>query len=270
MHELENMLATEMQSRNLKFYIDMKDVSDVKIICDKLRLNQILLNLLSNAMKFTTSGGRIDVRVIERMEKDSDEAIYEFHVKDTGIGMSEEFQRHLFEPFEREQSSTVSGIQGTGLGMTITKNIVEMMSGIISVTSKKDVGTEFTVKLPLKKVSERLEETVLRDEEENTPAAKTSIEGKRILLVEDNDLNREIAAEILDEEGMLIEEAEDGSIALDKLLEKGPGYYSLVLMDIQMPVMDGYTATQAIRSFENKELANIPVNSDDGECFRGR
>lgn len=172
MHELENMLATEMQSRNLKFYIDMKDVSDVKIICDKLRLNQILLNLLSNAMKFTTSGGRIDVRVIERMEKDSDEAIYEFHVKDTGIGMSEEFQRHLFEPFEREQSSTVSGIQGTGLGMTITKNIVEMMSGIISVTSKKDVGTEFTVKLPLKKVSERLEETVLRDEEENTPAAK--------------------------------------------------------------------------------------------------
>lgn len=267
MHELENMLATEMQSRNLKFYIDMKDVSDVKIICDKLRLNQILLNLLSNAMKFTTSGGRIDVRVIERMEKDSDEAIYEFHVKDTGIGMSEEFQRHLFEPFEREQSSTVSGIQGTGLGMTITKNIVEMMSGIISVTSKKDVGTEFTVKLPLKKVSERLEETVLRDEEENTPAAKTSIEGKRILLVEDNDLNREIAAEILDEEGMLIEEAEDGSIALDKLLEKGPGYYSLVLMDIQMPVMDGYTATQAIRSFENKELANIPIIAMTANAF---
>lgn len=267
MHELENMLATEMQSRNLKFYIDMKDVSDVKIICDKLRLNQILLNLLSNAIKFTTSGGRIDVRVIEQMEEDPDEAIYEFHVKDTGIGMSEEFQRHLFEPFEREQSSTVSGIQGTGLGMTITKNMVQMMGGTISVISKKDVGTEFTVQFPLKKVSERQEKTVLREEEENTPAARTSIEGKRILLVEDNDLNREIAVEILNEEGMLVEEAEDGSIALDKLLEKGPGYYSLVLMDIQMPVMDGYTATQAIRSFENKELANIPIIAMTANAF---
>ena len=267
MHELENMLTMEMQSRNLKFYIDMEDVSDVKIICDKFRLNQILLNLLSNAMKFTTSGGRIDVRVIEQMEEDSDEAIYEFHVKDTGIGMSEEFLKHIFEPFEREQSSTVSGIQGTGLGMAITKNIVEMMSGIITVISKKGVGTEFTVQLPLKKVSEIQEETVLREEEENTSAVRTSIEGKRILLVEDNDLNREIAVEILGEEGMLIEEAEDGSIALDKLLEKGPGYYSLVLMDIQMPVMDSYTATQKIRSFENKELANIPIIAMTANAF---
>lgn len=267
MHELENILTMEIQSRNLEFYIDMEDVSDGQIICDKLRLNQILLNLLSNAMKFTMPGGRVSVRVIEKMGKDSDEAIYEFRVKDTGVGMSEEFQRRLFKPFERERNSTVSGIQGTGLGMTITKNIVQMMGGTISVFSKKDVGTEFTVQLPLKKVSAIQKETVLKEEGENTSAVRTSIEGKRILLVEDNDLNREIATEILSEEGMLIEEAEDGSIALDKLLEKGPGYYSLVLMDIQMPVMDGYTATQKIRSLENKELANIPIIAMTANAF---
>ncbi len=173
--------------------------------------------------------------------------------------MSKEFQKHLFEPFERERNSTVSGIQGTGLGMAITKNIVEMMGGTISVVSEKNVGTEFTVWLPVKKVSAGQAETAYGGKEGKTPAARMSIKGKRILLVEDNDLNREIAGEILSEEGLLVEEAEDGNIAVDRLFEKGPGYYDLVLMDIQMPIMDGYTATQAIRSFENKELANIPI-----------
>jgi len=267
MNELENMLTTEIQSRNLQFHIDLKDVSDEKVICDRLRLNQILLNLLGNAMKFTTPGGKISVQVFEKMGRDEDEAIYEFCVKDTGIGMSEEFQKHIFEPFERERSSTVSGIQGTGLGMAITKNIVEMMGGAISVISKKDVGTEFIVRLPMKKVSAGQAETVFREEESNTSASRTSIKGKRILLVEDNDLNREIAGEILGEAGLLVEEAEDGSIALDQLLEKGPGYYSLVLMDIQMPIMDGYTATQAIRAFENKELAKIPIIAVTANAF---
>ncbi len=267
MHELENMLAMEMQSRDLEFHIDMENVLDGKIICDRLRLNQILLNLLGNAMKFTSPGGSISVLVHEKTGKDEDEAIYEFCVKDTGIGMSEEFQKRLFEPFERERTSTVSGIQGTGLGMAITKNIVEMMGGIISVTSKKDVGTEFTVWIPVKKASAREVGTVPRGGEGNAPAAKTSIKGKRILLVEDNELNREIARELLGEAGLLVEEAEDGSIAVDMLLEKDPGYYSLVLMDIQMPIMDGYTATQMIRSFENKELANIPIIAMTANAF---
>jgi len=188
-------------------------------------------------------------------------------VKDTGIGMSEEFQKRLFEPFERERTSTVSGIQGTGLGMAITKNIVEMMGGIISVTSKKGVGTEFTVWLPVKKASARKVETMPRGGEGKALAAQTSIKGKRILLVEDNELNREIAREILGEAGLLVEEAEDGSIAVDMLQEKGPGYYSLVLMDIQMPIMDGYTAAQMIRSFENKELADIPIIAMTANAF---
>ncbi len=267
MHELENMLTMEMQSRNLEFRIDMEAVSDGQIICDKLRLNQILLNLLGNAMKFTEPGGKISVRVAEKTGKDEEQAIYEFCVKDTGIGMSEEFQKRLFEPFERERSSTVSGIQGTGLGMAITKNIVEMMGGAISVISKKDVGTEFTVRLPVKKVSAAQAEAMPGGEGDNTPAIRTSIKGKRILLAEDNDLNREIAGEILGEAGLLVEEAEDGSIALDKLLEKGPGYYSLVLMDVQMPIMDGYAATQAIRGLENKDLANIPIIAMTANAF---
>jgi len=266
MHELENMLTTEIQSRNLEFHIDVEGVPDGQIICDRLRLNQIMLNLLGNAVKFTTPGGRISVQVLEKTGKDEDKAIFEFRVKDTGIGMSEEFQKRLFEPFERERNSTASGIQGTGLGMAITKNIVEMMGGTISVISKKDVGTEFTVRLPVKKVSAGGAETV-SGERDNGPAIKTSIRGKRILLVEDNDLNREIAGEILGEAGLFVEEAEDGSIAIEKLLEKDPGYYSLVLMDIQMPIMDGYTATQVIRSLENKELANIPIIAMTANAF---
>jgi len=267
MHELKKMLAMEMQSRNLEFNIDMEDVVDGQIICDRLRLNQIFLNLLGNAMKFTAPGGSISVKVTEKPEKDGDKAIYEFRVKDTGIGMSEEFQKHIFEPFERERSSTVSGVQGTGLGMAITKNFVEMMNGTISVVSKKDVGTEFILHLPVKKASVTQAETVSKEEEKNIQTVRMSMEGKRILLVEDNDLNREIARKILGESGLLVEEAEDGSIALDKLLEMGPGYYSLVLMDIQMPIMDGYTATQEIRRFENKELANIPIIAMTANAF---
>jgi len=267
MHELENMLTAEIHSRKLEFYIDMEDVSDVQVICDRLRLNQILLNLLGNAVKFTKPGGRISVQIFEKMGKDVDKAIFEFCVKDTGIGMSEEFQKSLFVPFERERNSTASGIQGTGLGMAITKNIVEMMGGTISVISEKDVGTEFIVRLPLKKVSAGQAETAFRRGENNMPADRTDMKGKRILLVEDNDLNREIAREILSEAGLLVDEAEDGSIAIDKLLEKGPGYYSLVLMDVQMPVMDGYTATQEIRSLENKELADIPIIAMTANAF---
>ncbi len=267
MRELENMLTPEMQSRNLEFRINLEEVPDGQIICDRLRLNQILLNLLSNAMKFTAPGGEISVRVLEKAGKDEEEAIYEFCVKDTGIGMSEEFQKRLFEPFERERSSTVSGVQGTGLGMAIAKNIVEIMGGTISVISKKDVGTEFTVRLPVRKVSAGEAKTLSKEEERGDSPTGTSIKGKRILLVEDNDLNREIAEEILSEAGLLVEKAEDGSIALNKLLEKGPGYYALVLMDIQMPIMDGYTATQAIRSFENKELAHIPIIAMTANAF---
>ncbi len=397
MHELRDILVSDLKSRNLNLFIDTVDVYDERVICDKLRLNQILLNLLGNAMKFTEPGGNISVRIFEKPDEAKDYAKYEFHVKDTGIGMSEEFQKHIFEPFERERTSTVSGIQGTGLGLSITKNIVEMMGGTISVTSKKGEGTEFVVQIPMRKavqdemdikipelegihalvvdddfntcdsVSNMLmqigmraewtmsgKEAVLRcrqsiqrsdpykvyiidwlmpdlngievarqirkeagedtpiiiltsydwgeveeearaagvtafvgkplfisdirrclmdvlhpqkEEEEQKVKARDFIAGQRVLLVEDNDLNREIATAILSEAGILVEEVEDGSIAVDKLLEKGAGYYSLVLMDVQMPVMDGYTATQRIRAFDDKELADIPIIAMTANAF---
>ncbi|XCP86405.1 ATP-binding protein [Roseburia hominis] len=262
--ELQNMLLLEVQSRNLKLYIEMEDVTDDKVIGDRLRLKQILQNLLGNAVKFTNSGGRIWVKVMERPGRDK--TIYEFRVKDTGIGMSEEFLKRVFEPFERERTSTVSGVQGTGLGMAITRNLVEMMEGTISVTSKKGEGTEFIVQLPMKPFMGEQQETV-HVEKENTHEISMTMKGRRVLLVEDNDLNREIAGEILSEAGLLVEEANDGSIAVEKLLEQGPGYYSLVLMDVQMPVMDGYTATRTIRSFDNKELASIPIIAMTANAF---
>jgi len=263
--EIKNMLTLEMEARNLEFQIEMADVTDGQVICDKLRLNQILLNLLGNAMKFTDPGGSIYVRIAETAVGDA--VFYEFRIKDTGIGMSEKFLEHIFEPFERERTSTVSGVQGTGLGMAITKNIVDMMGGTISVTSKKDIGTEFVVLIPMKLVVREQAGPAAGEEGKSDQNVRVSMEGLRILLVEDNELNREIAGEILNEAGLSVEEAEDGSIAVDRLLEKGPGYYSLVLMDIQMPVMDGYTATRTIRGFENKELAGIPIIAMTANAF---
>lgn len=396
MHGLRNILQADMKSKRLNFYIDTVDVFHENVICDKLRLNQILLNLLGNAVKFTEPGGSISVRICQKPAESKEYGKYEFHVKDTGIGMSAEFLAHIFEPFERERTSTVSGIQGTGLGMPITKNIVEMMGGTIEVKSKKGEGTEFIVELPMKKLAaeeveikvEEMEgvhalvvdddfntcdsvsnmliqigmraewtmsgrEAILRTrqavtrndayrvyvidwlipdmngveiarqirkevgddapiiiltaydwsdiEEEAKEAGVTAfcnkplfisdlrrclinilhpkkedntelfqrdnVDAQRLLLVEDIDMNREIVCEILSEAGFIIEEAENGSIALERLREKGAGYYSAVLMDIQMPVMDGYTATKAIRALEDKELANIPVIAMTANAF---
>jgi signal transduction histidine kinase/ABC-type amino acid transport substrate-binding protein/BarA-like signal transduction histidine kinase len=283
MNNLSSVTIFDRKEKALNFSMDTTGVADAVVYCDRLRLNQVLLNLLGNAIKFTERGGSIWLKVTEQPGSVKALGRYEFCVKDTGIGMSEDFIAHVFEPFERERTSTVSGIQGTGLGMSITKNIVEMMGGTISVTSRKGEGSEFIVVLPLKK-AERQEAqlgTPCEPKEaggalitEGTPmqgteaaAERTHIQGQRVLLVEDNALNREIAADILDEAGLIVEEAGDGQAAVELLLQKGAGYYRLVLMDIQMPVMDGYTATRTIRGFENPALANIPVIAMTANAF---
>lgn len=394
--DLRNILSNQMQAKQLSFYIDTIDVLDEDVYCDKLHLNQVLLNLLSNAMKFTPAGGSVSLVFKQKHGAPEGYAAYEIKVKDTGVGMSPEFMEHVFEPFEREKTSTISGIQGTGLGMAISKNIVDMMGGTISVQSEQGKGTEFTLNLQFRLLEERKQveiikeleglralvvdddynicdsvskmliqlgmraewtmhgkEAVLRakqaveladdfnayvidlmlpdlnglevvrrirkeigesipiivltaydwsnieDEareagvtvfcnkpiflstlrntllsaigqyvaEEKAENVSLNLEGRRILLVEDNELNREIAQEVLEERGLIIETAEDGSIAVDMVKASEAGYYDLILMDVQMPIMNGYEATKAIRNLEDSALASIPIIAMTANAF---
>ncbi|MCI9420268.1 MAG: response regulator [Eubacterium sp.] len=397
LHELRNILQSDIRAKQLELYLDAVDVMNEEIYCDKLRLNQVLLNLLSNSVKYTTAGGIVSLRVTEKGGAPNGYANYEFTIKDTGIGMSEDFVLHIFEPFERERTTTSSGIEGAGLGMAITKNIVDMMNGTISVKSEQGVGTEFTVGFTFRLSSEtktyqeipelkncralvvdddfdtcdnvsfmlgqlglRAEwtlsgkEAVLRTRQAATRGDRYSVyiidwllpdmngievtrrirkemgedisvivltaydwseiesEAKeagvtafcskplfmselssclnsvinvdeledredeyevkdlmkgRILLAEDNELNQEIAVAILEEAGLDVEVAGNGQIAVEMLKKSEPDYYQLILMDVKMPVMNGYEATKAVRKLENKELASIPIFAMTANAF---
>ena len=253
------MLQNQMEENGLTFEYQV-NVSDAGVMCDQLRMDQVMLNLLGNAMKFTPRGGRVTFTVNQCGKKDDGRTIFEWRIKDTGIGMDASFQKVMFEPFERERSSTDSGIQGTGLGLSITKSMVELMGGIISVISEKNVGTEFIVSIPLETIGETVEPEEKVKEEFN-------FDGKRVLLVEDNELNSEIAEEILRDEGILVETAGDGYVALQKVMENKAGYYDLILMDIQMPVMDGYQATKEIRALQDPKKASVPIIAMTANAF---
>ena len=398
LHDLKTIVSGQIYAKQLELYMDAMDVTDEDVYCDKTRLNQILLNLLSNAIKFTPAGGTVSVRVRQLAGKVRGCGQYEFRIKDNGIGMSQEFAQKIFEPFERERTSTVSRIQGTGLGMAITKNIVDMMGGTIEVQTAQGKGTEFTVCVPMRaqteqrpvekiteleglkalvvdddfntcdsvtkmlvKVGMRAEwtlsgkEAVLRARQsiemsdvyhayiidwrlpdmngievtrqirslhDDTPIiiltaydwsdieveAKAAgvtafcakpmfmsdlretlmsalgqkpadavqrllpeknadFKGKHILLVEDNELNREIAQEILREYGFLVDSAENGAVAVEKVSTAAPGSYDLLLMDVQMPIMDGYTATRKIRALDDPARAKLPIIAMTANAF---
>lgn len=395
-HDLRNIFQSDVKARRLNFYIDTVDVEHEDIICDKLRLNQVLINIMSNAMKFTRPGGTVSLRVVEKPSAPEGFADYQFIIKDTGVGMSEEFVRKIFEPFSREENSTISGIEGTGLGMAITKNIVDMMGGTVSVKSKLGEGSEFTVSLRFRisnhqktitaikslegfhaliaddnmdsctSVEKMLrtigmvpewttsgKEAIYRAKyalEENNPfkvyiidflmpdmngmevarrirqeigeqaiiiilsaydwgdidkeakdagvnaicakplflselynilqntneirSAKTvqeinpgDFKGKRVLLVDDVELNREIAVAILEEAGLEVESAENGKEAVEYVSGAKPGYIDLILMDVMMPVMDGYQAAREIRSLPDESLSHIPIIAMTANAF---
>ena len=398
LHDLKTIISGQIHAKQLELYMDAMDVTNEDVYCDKTRLNQVLLNLLSNAVKFTPAGGTVSVRIRQCHGTQKGSELYEIRVKDNGIGMSQEFVQKIFSPFERERTSTVSRTQGTGLGMAITKNIVDMMGGTIEVQTEQDKGTEFIVRLPFRtqpehqrtekiaeleglkalvvdddfntcdsvtkmlvRVGMRSEwtlsgkEAVLRarqsmelgdafhayiidwrlpdmngievtrqirslgddtpiiiltaydwsdieaearaagvtafcakplfmsdiretlmtaigqsqsePEDSVLPAAGSDFRGRCILLVEDNELNREIAVEILNEYGFLVDTAENGAEAVEKVKNSTSGKYDLVLMDVQMPVMNGYEATKQIRALDDPALAGITILAMTANAF---
>lgn len=247
-------------------------VPEKQLFCDKLRLNQILINLLGNAVKFTPEGGTITLDIKQEMVAPEGYGVYFFKVSDTGIGIAKDFHDRIFEAFEREKITEQSGIQGTGLGLAITKNIIEMMGGRISLESELGKGTEFTVKVmfALQDVDEEelVLETILEQREQlERDERKELFNHRKILLVEDNNLNREIARILLQEEGFVVDEAVNGQEAVEKLSSAKEGEYALILMDIQMPIMNGYEATREIRKMSNRVLAHIPIIAMTANAF---
>ena len=257
--EAGDLIRTQLVGKGIRFSVSC-DVSNRWVLCDKNQLNRALMNLLCNAGKFTEENGSVSLQLTE-LSGESGLGQYEIRVRDTGIGMSQEFVEHLFTPFERERTSTVSKVQGTGLGMAITKSIIDRMGGRIEVVTEKDQGTEFILSLAF---------PIVEPGEESPADGSRQIrfDGRRALLVEDNPINLEIAQTLLSQAGFLIETAENGQQAVDRVTSSGDVTFDVILMDIQMPVMDGYTAARAIRALPDSKLAGIPIIAMTANAFQ--
>lgn len=275
LHDLKTIIQESVHSKQQELYIDTQDVLHEDIITDKLRLTQVLLNISSNAVKFTPVGGTVKIRVSEKPCRRDGYTTVVFSVKDNGIGMSPEFREQVFDSFTREHTVTENGIGGTGLGMAITKNIVDMLGGTIQVESEVGKGTEFTVMLEceisgttVKGESAPEQRELLKNEKQKHRAEiQRHYEGKKVLLVEDNELNREIATAIMEEIGLDVDCVEDGTDAVNIMSSAEGRKYDLIFMDIQMPKMDGYTATREIRTLNDPKCANIPIIAMTANAF---
>ncbi|WP_293687859.1 transporter substrate-binding domain-containing protein [uncultured Phascolarctobacterium sp.] len=269
MQELHTIIQEQIESKKQSFTISIAPLTHDYVMIDKLRMEQVLVNLVSNASKYTPEHGSISVKLAQAPAAKPNHAIYKISVMDNGMGMSEDFVKKIFSPFERANSTTVSQIQGTGLGMSITKSIIDLANGTIDVKSKLGEGTEIVVTVTLCLCTDA-EIATLNAKQLDNPQAQAEqpdFKGKRLLVVEDNKLNREITVTILEQTGILTEQAEDGSVAVKMVQEAAPGYYDLILMDIQMPIMDGYEATKQIRALPDKRLAQLPIIAVSANAF---
>lgn len=259
--EIAASVSPQAEDKKISVYTDLSALTHGEVYGDRAKITQILMNLVNNAIKYTERGGRVGIIVVETEQMQNAYAVYQFTVKDTGIGISKEFLDHIFEPFQRERNTTFSGIYGTGLGLTITRNIVDRMNGTISADSTPGQGSAFTVTLTLRQQD--------RPSMHIDPVCdmRTVLSGQKILLVDDNEINLEIESEILQDLGFRIEIASNGRMAVEKLQASAPGEYSFILMDIQMPVMDGRQATEAIRRLPDPVLSGIPIIALSANAF---
>ena len=263
-HRVNTVFEEDVRKKNLQYHAVL-DVRHHYVVCDQTKLQEIMLNIISNAIKYTPEGHSIYVEVHEAVSENPSKIRYIFSCEDTGIGMSEEYLPHIYEEFSREHSTTENKVPGTGLGLPIIKSMIELMGGSIQVESRQGIGTKFTIDLSF---DIALKEEVYGSEDTVESSAIHTIKGKRILLVEDNELNAEIAKTVLEDVGALITRAENGQQALELFKEKPAGTFDVILMDLMMPVMDGYTATRKIRELERSDAKTVPIIAMTANAFQ--
>ncbi|MFQ7551068.1 MAG: response regulator [Blautia marasmi] len=269
LEELRAMLSIQAESRNIHMDINGASMPDRILLGDCVKLKQILSNVIMNAIKFTPEGGQITLTAEEKGTNGTGELLYLFECRDNGIGMTKEFMDTMFQPFTRSEEADKLQISGTGLGLSVIKGLVDLMHGTIDVDSQKGVGSVFRIILPFPEEHNTVEDSTLAAEDKQGSADLSAmLKGKRVLITEDNELNLEITEQFLEIMGVVSDSAHDGAEAVDIFSSSSPGSFDAILMDIQMPRMNGYEATKAIRSLPRKDACSVPIIAITANAFK--